>query len=505
MDSDDDSDVDYESVAAVEYDYDYAKQEDSYYSVIGNGVMEELPDYLQVLPFSRLEPAKVQVVVAPSVQMLVSPVASALAVIGVQVAGYDATPKFTPMIREWGVVLATPMVREGKYVTSVQLPVMGAETMQKAHIKSVAVQGSVPLTHAIDQVSGVIAGIRPKLDGYEVMQFVLHYATGEAEAFMWDEVQIVKVDARGPAHYEKEDGLYYVLSGDAAQDLKTAEHPWYTPTRSSLDKFQDREGVMVAYNAMEYRVKASPSHTLSWTPQGVCDSQGVFYRVRDLGPYEADCLIDVELDESSTYTYLRHRPDKARPDSTISVRAIEHMLTLQDLRAVLPYGACEPLEPKWRIPRIAVGQSVPMTVLQYRVESSRNHSMGPMSWLQPVGSFSDTLPSVVKFLGSHELQLTISSVQRALLSCDMYASSGRVFNHRDEREVVVEEIGDLDHSNVYFHGAGAILIIAKSRIKLRTPYAFRLNNHNTNVLRVFIGVCNKGRPPPVSGLMSRYY
>jgi len=96
MDSDDDSDVDYESVAAVEYDYDYAKQEDSYYSVIGNGVMEELPDYLQVLPFSRLEPAKVQVVVAPSVQMLVSPVASALAVIGVQVAGYDATPSSRP-------------------------------------------------------------------------------------------------------------------------------------------------------------------------------------------------------------------------------------------------------------------------------------------------------------------------------------------------------------------------------------------------------------------------
>jgi len=300
----------------------------------------------------------------------------ALAMVGIRRLGVAPfTPRFSSHERRFDVFSTGHFLLDDEWINRIDVPSLGAETLSAANCTSMAVGTATGcLVWGQSTVNHVIGGVREKLDGNEVVQFVVHTSTRKV-AFIFDVDRVWQVTATKPAVYERVGNVYNVLIGDACPEVNSRVHQWNNPVREELESLVDKnvEGVVLNINGLDYRVKATVGVTLHHRDGVLCDANG-----RKFFPGDSidrpPSYGDYNIVGNKAY-FIRSRPDKTVADSSASV---DRSLTAPKLAAIVsrfPSGRlmrCR-VKPEYRVPRQPVFGN-------YVSDSFNQNSVGPYAW-----------------------------------------------------------------------------------------------------------------------------
>jgi len=382
-----------------------------------------------------------------------------LAEVGILKAGFRyPVGKFTPHARNFSIFSTGYYSYKQQLVRSFSLPPMSAELISSGILTSMSFEsGAGVLNYGQSQTTYTCGGVRGKIDGQEVIQFVVR-TDSYVHAFLYDTDRIIRLEnVYEPARYEKKDGRYYLLGGSPAAELNAVPHPWYYPTHEGIEHSRTHEGVILNVNGLEYKVKDQRSATLMFSKGRVLDYNGKMYTVREIEiPLEDDELFeaDFELPEDEqkrTAKYLVSRPDKLIPDTTNSIDRLVKAPNVTDLLSRAPYSYSPPeiVEPEYTV----VSSTSYDT---YRAMTHRLSGVGPSTWSSIVPTpLVDNAPlpltseSLIRTMISHGASvITYSRIQRECdrLGISLLGQSIRDITYRPPRQEM--ELDGFNLSNV---------------------------------------------------------
>lgn len=255
----------------------------------------------------------------------IDPVECALHSVGIsRVNGLvDTKASFVPHNRQFDFLHTGAFSWKGKVVTRWAFPVMGAEPTQKGLFTSYNLNMSDCTLYVAQTSSGkAIGGVRPKLDGVEVVVFVAHFLDGDSQGFCYDSDSVYLVHATMPSLYERVGSVYYLLSGPGSESITHVVHNWYEPSYEGFDRAskESQDGVIINVNGVDHKVKHNHDITLLCTGGKVCSQDGrPFVVVGDVGPFGYNDYVV----KNGQYFYSRPRPDRIKADSSMR---INHLL-----------------------------------------------------------------------------------------------------------------------------------------------------------------------------------
>jgi len=270
---------------------------------------------------------------------VVSPLASALATVGIQVGEGYVCPKGSNCRRDFRELDNITSYYYGELIVFWDIPIMGADYLMKSHLPNIQINGPSAIIHGSGNSNHVISGFREKLDGEEAIQIVAHTASGRRIGILWCGDIISRVTAHASAIYERirvgEKDIYYLLSGTATDSVEVRYHQWVPITLRAMTPFLQKEGVVVRMNELEYRVKNARTMNLRVVGANSVDMQGNLYKVANI-PLGVSGIIEIEIQKPRAGRYIRKRPDRDFPDSALTVQTLMKSALLLDLLPYIP-------------------------------------------------------------------------------------------------------------------------------------------------------------------------
>jgi len=403
------------------------------------------------------------------------PIENVLARVGIKRAGFKFDlSEFVPHARAFDVFGLGKFTINMDGITGVDIPSLGAETVTNGVLASSAISTTTgAVCYGQTTVNKVIGAARPKVDGVEVVQFVVHTLYDDY-CFVYDSDSIYPVSGVETAVYEKVDGEYFLLRGIPAPEMVYREHNYVEPTRRNLQKMVDEsEGAILNINGFDYRVKNEHIVTLSSVFGHVLDGSGVTYESAGASPMG---LGDYRLIGERRVEFVKARPDKLAADGNVMVQTTARAPVLKDILCRFPIGPQAPIRLK------EIRYEVPQSeeYLDYQARSFAQSCVGPFTWKRAVhrkldsgeavvedmvasGFVSVTPHDIDKYCASKNIFLTGQSVRRLMPIVNdlLIPMKGCVFSTRlrDGFESMLLVRSGLNptfdrllQSHVFFHG-----------------------------------------------------
>jgi hypothetical protein len=259
----------------------------------------------------------------------IPPIIEALATVNIRPLGVKVEAKFSPHGRKFHSMFAYRMICNGYLVRTFHLPPMGANTLTTLK--------GVTLPTDKSSVGACLGGIRAKIDGVEVVQFVVETVEGYEYTYRYDRDSIDEVESGAPALLERVGDKYYLLEGHPPQDLDVIEHDWYDPVKEAyheIMKQPESDGIIADIAGVAYKVKSIGDitiHKASCLIQDVIDGSQV------------EGCVDIDIDAPKPYHIIRERPDKVEADSLHHIDRVRDRVRPQRLYGQLGMGKFGPL------------------------------------------------------------------------------------------------------------------------------------------------------------------
>jgi len=392
----------------------------------------------------------------------------ALATVGlVRVGMRPFEASYVPHERNFDVFSTGEFLLDNEIVLRVEVPTLGAETLSASKVSSMAVATSRGcLVWGQTTVNSVVGGVRKKIDGREVVQFIVVTSTRRV-AFMYDTDRIWQVTAVSPAVYERVDDVYHTLIGEPCIEVQAKSHPWMNPVREEVQGIleSEAEGVIVNINGLDYRCKTDVGVTLQLTDRGVCDNNNRHFICTD-NVNEISKYADYRVIGKRAY-YLKNRPDKTRADTSKSIDCSIAAPMLSEIVTKFPNGdgVRGRVQPAYSVPT----QS---TFGHYVGDAFSGLSVGPYSWRSPKKSIVPTTASAVidNMIIAGDKVITPELIMRVNIENDRYLVGQSVrFTHSQNR-VIRRVIDGRTYSNKFFKGCHDIVVLGDEYSPFVEPF-----------------------------------
>jgi len=250
---------------------------------------------------------------------------SSLSTVGIE-NEMNVEPRFYPHSRSFNEI---PELGEfyfkGEVVNDWYIPNLGAEKLSKSVLEQCSIQSGEVFVGCNSAVN-IIECARPKLDGFEVVQFGIRTFSHHV-FFIWDNEQLVPSEGLlpdAPRLFEKIGSSLIQLSGERCL---CDRNEWYELNHTLLDQKECEEGIIIRMNAREYRVPYDLSATFHVKNGEIWwdGKQNLDMRIVD-GFYDFKYI-------KGKWVYWKPRKDKTFADSLPSVKLmITQSVTIQDLK-----------------------------------------------------------------------------------------------------------------------------------------------------------------------------
>jgi len=166
---------------------------------------------------------------------------STFMMVGLRRVGAIGRPEFHAHRQRFDVLSRGDFFFEKQAVVRFELPVIGAGILDSGMLTNVVVNVETgKLVFGQHKDASVIGGVRRRLPGVEVVQFVVHTSTRRIVVlYDHDKIRILKTG--GPAVYRKYQNMYYLLNGEPTIDFPWHSNDYAQPTTevSQLDDESD--------------------------------------------------------------------------------------------------------------------------------------------------------------------------------------------------------------------------------------------------------------------------
>lgn len=353
---------------------------------------------------------------------VVSPLASSLATVGIQVGEGYVMPKSLNCRRDFRELDNVTSYVDGEMIVFWDIPLMGADYLMKSHLPNIQLNGPSAIIHGTGQSSHAISAFREKLDGEEAIQIVAHTVSGRRIGILWCAGILTRITAYASATYERliEGGneVFYLLSGTMSDSIDVRYHSWVPVTRRAILPFLQKEGIVVRMNEIEYRVKNTRSMNLRVTGANSVDMQSNLYKIANI-PSGVSGIIEIELTGPRSGRFIRKRADRDFPDSSMTVQTLMKSALLSDLLPFIP-DLCD-IKGVDVLPISKAPEN--RSVIEHRAYHRQYNWCACYAWTQSstaIGS-PDYLPSVAKEIYDRLGRVDTDLIQGEIASRHLYA------------------------------------------------------------------------------------
>jgi len=163
---------------------------------------------------------------------------STLMMVGLRRVGATGRPEFHKHRQRFDVFSRGDFFFEKQAVVRFELPVIGAGILDSGMLTNVVVNAETgKLVFGQHKDASVIGGVRRRLPGEEVVQFVVHTSTRRVVIlYSCDRISILSTG--GPAVYRKYQNKYYLINGEPTLDFPWHSNDYAQPTSEVL-QFDD--------------------------------------------------------------------------------------------------------------------------------------------------------------------------------------------------------------------------------------------------------------------------
>jgi len=262
---------------------------------------------------------------------------NALSIVGINRIGANARPIFSPHDMKFDVFCRGDFFINRQPVVRFELPSIGANMMDSEMLTNMTVHAETGnLIFGQLRKAGVIGGMRKRLPGDEVVQFVVYTATRRV-VVLYDTDCIRLLATGGPACYRKFEGKYYLLNGEPTDDFSWVIHEYAMPTDVMCE---DDDPLLVNVDGLDYEIMPDKVVNLD-----AMDLQHSIVDVDQIG--EGVCSYDVVSPTSVRFVGER----KTSRRLLKSHRVVDYFskVTIRDIKPYLPTTALKYHQMEYKI------------------------------------------------------------------------------------------------------------------------------------------------------------